>query len=370
MSQVMLNIDYRSSTVDELVHNAQTNHIPPVAIGKITALDRVQSTDKSEHVLIKDKDNTDALQTIIDQLDQLKELKGSTNTASIKLPPGLLLMYTLRGSSLATCAESEDEYIETIKNALPKDVRSLWAKLRSEVEKELDRCSTKVFGTIRFVSEQNIKQVSEIFERARETGLGRHRISIQGIINGIWNNREEINKNAIRLEIATRITDIEDLKRYIKIETFMIDSTFSDESLSPETLDAVRDLAKEQVITELENNLVKDLNDSVGILSKSIHKLDTKKNVTLHGKSAKTILRQVDVIKNLNVTNNEKVDSVLGAVEGLTLRNIELSHPEQDKKSKPVKKKNHTLAPKKQESKWKQHTDVFGAATETSLKYA
>jgi len=308
------------------------------------------------------------IEDIIKRAERVMDLQASCGVKAVSLPAGFLVAYRMSGAALATKRESESEYVERIKNALPKETRGVFGRLRGAIERELDQFSVKAFGGLRYVSEDNIEKVMSILNNAQSGGIGKNSISIETVVDVIWENRDIINENAEQLGMLDRISTLSTLQNSIRIKTIMIDVAFGNQGISANQLSDIRTQLHSQIVTEVELDLKSRLDKMVNTLSKNIEKMKSKKSGTMHKKSSTNIMKQVKEIRSLNKTNNSEIEGLLHAIEGLT-NQYSSKVSTKSKKSKQMGVENiscaqvsQQLAPKPKQDEVGKNQDPFSSA--------
>jgi len=294
---------------------------------------------KANHELIDGKTNDEAIQAIIERLDTMKEIKDTRNMGIVSVPAGLLLSYSISGSTFGTIRENENDFVERITIALPKEIRGLPGRLRNAIDRELDKLGVKIFANIRFIPEHNLVAVMKVFENVKEEGIGRdNKYSVKNVIDTIWEHKDEINSNAARLGISKfqPINNYDSLQNKIEILTFFIDTSLGESKLSPEIVDQVIQTKTEQIVSQLNENLKAQLEKIVSSLSNTVKKSHGKDG-KINGKSINAIKREIENIRSLHQNRTPEIDALLDASEGLLMRSL-LEQPKQTVRTTKSKK--------------------------------
>jgi hypothetical protein len=294
---------------------------------------------KANHELIDGKTNDEAIQAIIERLDTMKEIKDTRNMGIVSVPAGLLLSYSISGSTFGTIRENENDFVERITIALPKEIRGLPGRLRNAIDRELDKLGVKIFANIRFIPEHNLVAVMKVFENVKEEGIGRdNKYSVKNVIDTIWEHKDEINSNAARLGISKfqPINNYDSLQNKIEILTFFIDTSLGESKLSPEIVDQVIQTKTEQIVSQLNENLKAQLEKIVSSLSNTVKKSHDKDG-KINGKSINAIKREIENIRSLHQNRTPEIDALLDASEGLLMRSL-LEQPKQTVRTTKSKK--------------------------------
>ncbi|WP_321416655.1 hypothetical protein [uncultured Methanomethylovorans sp.] len=292
---------------------------------------------KANHELIDGKTNDEAIQAIIERLDTMKEIKDTRNMGIVSVPAGLLLSYSISGSTFGTIRENENDFVERITIALPKEIRGLPSRLRNAIDRELDKLGVKIFANIRFILEHNLVAVMKVFENVKEEGIGRdNKYSVKNVINTIWEHKDEINSNAARLGISKfqPINNYDSLKNKIEILTFFIDTSLGESKLSPEIVDQVIQKKTEHIVSQLNENLKTQLEKIVSSLSNTVKKSQGKGKI--NGKSINSIKREIESIRSLHQNRTPEIDVLLDASEGLLMRSL-LEQPKNTSEKRTTK---------------------------------
>ncbi|AGB50786.1 hypothetical protein Metho_2656 (plasmid) [Methanomethylovorans hollandica DSM 15978] len=294
---------------------------------------------KANHELIDGKTNDEAIQAIIERLDTMKEIKDTRNMGIVSVPAGLLLSYSISGSTFGTIRENENDFVERITIALPKEIRGLPGRLRNAIDRELDKLGVKIFANIRFIPEHNLVAVMKVFENVKEEGIGRdNKYSVKNVIDTIWEHKDKINSNAARLGISKfqPINNYDSLQNKIEILTFFIDTSLGESKLSPEIVDQVIQTKTEQIVSQLNENLKAQLEKIVSSLSNTVKKSHDKDG-KINGKSINAIKREIENIRSLHQNRTPEIDALLDASEGLLMRSL-LEQPKQTVRTTKSKK--------------------------------
>jgi hypothetical protein len=293
--------------------------------------ERLSQTDKirQNHVLIDGKTNEEAVQALIAHLDTTKDVQASANMTAITLPPGLFMSYTISGSTFGMKTETETEYIDKIKKALPSDLRGAPSRLRTVIDRQLDQLSIRVHNGLRYVPAQNFPEVQKLLHAAETDGVGKdNKHSVQQIINDMWEQRDIINANAIEYGIDLHIDNMESLKRRICLSTFYIDTSFGGENtLDPALIDQVVETKKQQVVDQLNNTLVNDMQDILSKIGKLLANATNTKTGKPNARSVNALQKEIDRIRSLNLTQNNELSTLLDAADGLIVRSIVEAEP-------------------------------------------
>ena len=311
---------------------------------------------KANHELIDGKTNDKAIQAIIERLDTMKDIKDTRNMGIVSVPAGLLLSYSISGSTFGTIRENENDFVERITIALPKEIRGLPSRLRNAIDRELDKLGVKIFANIRFIPEHNLIAVMKVFENVKEEGIGRdNKYSVKNVIDTIWEHKDEINSNAARLGISKfqPIENYDSLKNKIEILTFFIDTSLGESKLSPEIVDQVIQTKTEQIVSQLNENLKTQLEKIVSSLSNTVKKSHDKDG-KINGKSINAIKREIENIRSLHQNRTPEIDALLDASEGLLMRSL-LEQPKQTVRTTNNKK---SIRPKRSSPKTTDKTDI------------
>lgn len=292
---------------------------------------RLSQTEKikQNHVLIDGKTNEEAVQALIDHLDTTKDVQTSANMTAITLPPGLFMSYTISGSTFGMKTETETEYIDKIKKALPTELRGAPSRLRTVIDRQLDQLSIRVHNGLRYIPAQNFPEVQKLLHAAESEGVGKdNKHSVQQIIDDMWKQRDVINANAIEYGIDLHIDNIESLKQRICLSTFYIDTSFGGENtLDPALIEQVVETKKQQVVDQINNTLVNDIQDIISKISKLLVNATNTKTGKPNARSVNALQREIDRIRSLNLTQNSELTTLLDAADGLILRSIEEATP-------------------------------------------
>lgn len=281
-----------------------------------------------KHILIDGKTNEEAIQALIEHLDASKEVQDTSDMRAINLAPGLFVSYTISGSSFATSRENENDYIEKIKMALPKELRGASSRLRNVIDRELDNYSIKVFSNLRYVPAKNFVAVQKLLVDAKSKGVGKdNKYSIENIIDDLWENRDTINQTAEELGIKARVEDLPSLKEKICLTTLFIDTSFGNSTLDPKLVDQVIETKTKQVVDQINTNLTSNLQDIISNISKSLAKAKNTKTGKPNGKSITSLQKEIARIRSLNLTSNTEISTLLDAADGLILRSLEEATP-------------------------------------------
>jgi hypothetical protein len=292
---------------------------------------------KANHELIDGKTNDEAIQAIIERLDTMKEIKDTRNMGIVSVPAGLLLSYSISGSTFGTIRENENDFVERITIALPKEIRGLPSRLRNAIDRELDKLGVKIFANIRFIPEHNLVAVMKVFENVKEEGIGRdNKYSVKNVIDTIWEHKDEINSNAARLGISKfqPINNYDSLKNKIEILTFFIDTSLGESKLSPEIVDQVIQKKTEHIVSQLNENLKTQLEKIISSLSNTVKKSQGKGKI--NGKSINAIKREIESIRSLHQNRTPEIDVLLDASEGLLMRSL-LEQPKKTSEKRTTK---------------------------------
>ena len=319
--------------------NLQTT-TPEETKTKDTLFNRMQK----QHDLIDGKTNEEAIQALIDHLDTAKEVTDTKNMAVMTLPPGLFVSFTISGSTFATSRENENDFVEKIKMALPKELRGAGNRLRTVIDRELEMYSIRVFNGIRYVPAKNFAKVQKFLVDAESNGVGKDKkYSVQKIREDMWEHRDEINKNAEDLNINAKIESVDDLKKKICLTSFFIDTTFGSTELDPALVSKVVEQKTQHVLDQTINVLTKDIENIIRKLSTQIANANKSKNGKINSKSASAMQKQISRIRSLNPVVNPEIDNLLNAAEGLILRNKDAPVPitSTSKKQGSIRKKSN-----------------------------
>lgn len=292
---------------------------------------------KANHELIDGKTNDEAIQAIIERLDTMKEIKDTRNMGIVSVPAGLLLSYSISGSTFGTIRENENDFVERITIALPKEIRGLPSRLRNAIDRELDKLGVKIFANIRFIPEHNLVAVMKVFENVKEEGIGRdNKYSVKNVIDTIWEHKDEINSNAARLGISKfqPINNYDSLKNKIEILTFFIDTSLGESKLSPEIVDQVIQKKTEHIVSQLNENLKTQLEKIISSLGNTVKKSQGKGKI--NGKSINAIKREIESIRSLHQNRTPEIDVLLDASEGLLMRSL-LEQPKKTSEKRTTK---------------------------------
>lgn len=137
------------------------NQVPQITFKKLRTF-QAQTAAVTQEA----KDKTDTIIEIAKNHPDIVVKSGS-------LPAGYIISYHLKGGSILTKHESESEFIQKIKRAIPKDIRDKHDYFRGTVARELDGLTVWVGHNFRFCPVRNIHEVVSIFENSKTNGVGK-----------------------------------------------------------------------------------------------------------------------------------------------------------------------------------------------------
>jgi hypothetical protein len=238
-----------------------------------------------------------------------------------RLPAGYIISYHLKGGSILTKHESESEFIQKIKKAIPKNIRDKHDYFRGTITRELDSLTVWVGPNFRFCPVKNVHEVISLFENAKTGGVGKKEISINGIIDEFMQHKDEINARAEELGISERIETRELLEKKIRFVPLIFDISFDSAAMGIDSgaVAGIKSEMEKEFRAEIEGDLKTRMQKVLETLSRSLKTIKTsKKGKNMHKRTHDALLRNMEEIEKLNITENDELKNMINLSKALT----------------------------------------------------
>jgi hypothetical protein len=277
---------------------------------------QVLATDRSTTVLQEVKDKTDIITEIALKHPEIIVKSGS-------LPAGYIISYHLKGGSVMSKHESESDFVQKIKRAVPIDLRKKHDYFRGTIARELNTLTVWVGPNFRFCPITNIQEVIALFDEARKNGVGKKEMSIENIIDAFWEKRDEINAKAEELGISERIETIDQLERKIRFVPLIFDISFHSASMGIDSsvVSQMKSDMEKEFKTEIERDLKGRMQDILERLSKSLKTIKQSqkgKSKTMNKRTHDSLIRNLEEIEKLNITQSDELKNMIRLSKALT----------------------------------------------------
>ncbi len=285
------------------------NSVPQIAFKKLRV---VQA--QTAIVLQEAKEKTDTIIEIAKNHPDIIVKSGSLHS-------GYIISYHLKGGSILSKHESENEFIQRIKRAIPADLRNKHDYFRGTLSRELDGLTVWVGHNFRFCPLKNIHEVIDLFENARNTGVGKKEVSISAIIDGMIDHKDEINTRAAELGISERIESREQLEQKIRFLPFVFDISFHSAAMGIDinAVSKIKSEMEKEFKAEIESDLKGRMKNVLETLSKSLKTIkNSKKGKAMHKRTHDALMRNMDEIEKLNITESEELKNMVRLSKALT----------------------------------------------------
>jgi len=277
---------------------------------------QVLATDHGATVLQEARDKTDIITEIAANHPEIIVKSGS-------LPAGYIISYHLKGGSVMSKHESESEFVQKIKRAVPVDLRKKHDYFRGTISRELDKLSLWVGPNFRFSPITNIQEVIALFDDARTKGVGKKEMSIAQIVEAFWEKRDEINTKAGELGIVERIENKDQLERKIKFVPLIFDISFQSAAMGIDSsvVSQMKSDMEKEFKTEIEKDLKGRMQDVLERLSKSLKTIKCSqkgKSKTMNKRTHDSLIRNLEEIEKLNITQSDELKNMIRLSKALT----------------------------------------------------
>jgi hypothetical protein len=275
---------------------------------------QVLATDRSTTVLQEVKDKTDIITEIALKHPEIIVKSG-------RLPAGYIISYHLKGGSVMSKHESESEFVQKIKRAVPVDLRKKHDYFRGTIARELDKLSVWIGPNFRFSPITNIQEVIALFDDARTKGVGKKEMSIEQIVEAFWVKRDEINTKAGELGIVERIENKDQLERKIKFVPLIFDISFQSAAMGIDSsvVSQMKSDMEKEFKTEIERDLKGRMQDVLERLSKSLKTIkQSKKGNAMNKRTHDSLIRNLEEIEKLNITQSDELKNMIRLSKALT----------------------------------------------------
>lgn len=306
IKQLLLGPAPDGEQIEQIVDN---NPVPQITFKTLRT-----SQAQTAAVTQEAKDKTDTITEIAKNHPDIIVKSGS-------LPAGYIISYHLKGGSILTKHESESEFIQKIKRAIPKDIRDKHDYFRGTVARELDGLTVWVGHNFRFCPVKNIHEVVSIFENSKTNGVGKKEISISGIIDEFMLHKDEINARAEEHNISERIETRELLERKIRFVPLIFDISFNSPAMGIDSsaVAGIKSGMEKEFKAEIESDLKDRMQKVLLTLSRSLKTIKTsKKGKTMHKRTHDALLRNMEEIEKLNITESEELKNMVRLSKALT----------------------------------------------------
>ncbi len=268
------------------------------------------------------KDDDAALQEAKEKTSTIMEIAKTHPNIHIesgRLPSGYIVSYHLKGGSIMSKHESETEFVQLIKRAIPADLRNKHEYIRSTLTRELDKLTVWVGQNFRFCPVKNIYAVIDIFDNAN-TGIGKKEISISTIIDELIEHKDDINAKAEELGIAERIDTREKLETKIYFRPRLFDISFDSPAMGIDTekVSKIKSEMEKDFKVEIEGDLRERMKQVLETLSKSLKTIKKSKNGKMNKRTHDSLIRNMEQIENLNITESEELKTMVSLSKALT----------------------------------------------------
>jgi hypothetical protein len=274
-----------------------------------------QGTDHGQVILEEAKKKTETIAEIAKNHPDIKVQSGT-------LPSGYIVSYHLKGGSLMSKHESEDEFIQRIKRAIPKELRSKHDYFRGTLTRELDSLTVWVGPNFRFCPMTNINEIVDLFENAKTVGVGKKEISVANIIEALLEHKDEINVRAEDLGISERINTKEQLQMKIRFLPLIFDISFHSAAMGIDsnTVSRIKSDMEKEFKSEIESDLKSRMQKVLKTLSKSLKTIKTssKRGKSMHKRTHDALMRNMEEIEKLNITESEELKNMIKLSKALT----------------------------------------------------
>ena len=274
-----------------------------------------QAADHSEVILEEAKKKTETIAEIAKNHPDIRVQSGT-------LPSGYIVCYHLKGGSIMSKHESEDEFIQRIKRAIPKELRSKHDYFRGTLTRELDSLTVWVGPNFRFCPMKNINEIVDLFENAKTAGVGKKEISIANIIDALLEQKDEINVRAEELGISERINSKEQLQQKIRFLPLIFDISFHSAAMGIDsnTVSRIKSDMENEFKSEIESDLKSRMQKVLKTLSKSLKTIKTssKRGKSMHKRTHDALIRNMEEIEKLNITESEELKNMIKLSKALT----------------------------------------------------
>jgi hypothetical protein len=275
---------------------------------------QVLATNHGTTVLQEARDKTNIITEIALKHPEIIVKSGS-------LPAGYIISYHLKGGSVMSKHESETEFVQKIKRAVPVDLRKKHDYFRGTITRELDKLTVWVGPNFRFAPVANIQEVIALFDDARTRGVGKKEMSIEQIVEAFWEKKDEINMRAEELEISERIESKDQLERKIRFVPLIFDISFHSAAMGIDSSMVSQmklDMEKE-FKTEIEKDLKGRMQDVLERLSKSLKTIkQSKKRKAMKKRTHDSLMRNMEEIEKLNITQSDEIKNMIRLSKALT----------------------------------------------------
>ena len=275
---------------------------------------QVLATNHGTTVLQEARDKTDIITEIALKHPEIIVKSGS-------LPAGYIISYHLKGGSVMSKHESESDFVQKIKRAVPIDLRKKHDYFRGTIARELNTLTVWVGPNFRFCPVTNIPEVIALFDEARKNGVGKKEMSIENIIDGFWEKRDEINRKAGELGISERIQNKDQLERKIKFVPLIFDISFQSAAMGIDSsvVSQMKSDMEKEFKTEIERDLKGRMQDVLERLSKSLKTIkQSKKGNAMNKRTHDSLIRNLEEIEKLNITQSDELKNMIRLSKALT----------------------------------------------------
>lgn len=272
------------------------------------------ASDRSTTVLQEARDKTNIITEIALKHPDIIVKSGS-------LPAGYIISYHLKGGSVMSRHESESEFVQKIKRAVPVDLRKKHDYFRGTLTRELNTLTVWVGPNFRFCPITNIQEIIALFDDARKNGVGKKEMSIENIIDAFWEKRDEINAKAEELGISERIETKDQLERKIRFVPLIFDISFHSAAMGIDSsvVSQMKSDMEKEFKTEIERDLKGRMQDVLERLSKSLKTIkQSKKGNAMNKRTHDSLIRNLEEIEKLNITQSDELKNMIRLSKALT----------------------------------------------------
>lgn len=217
--------------------------------------------------------------------------------------------------------ESESEFVEQIRRAVPVDLRKKHDYFRGTITRELNTLTVWVGPNFRFCPITNIHEIITLFDEARKNGVGKKEMSIENIIDAFWEKRDEINAKAEELGISERIETKDQLERKIKFVPLIFDISFQSAAMGIDSsvVSQMKSDMEKEFKTEIERDLKSRMQDVLERLSKSLKTIKcSQKSKPMNKRTHHSLIRNLEEIEKLNITQSDELKNMIRLSKALT----------------------------------------------------
>ncbi len=310
IKQLLLGPAPDGEQIEQIVDN---NPVPQITFKKLRTSQAQTAAAATSTTMQEVKDKTDTITEIAKNHPDIIVKSGS-------LPAGYIISYHLKGGSILSKHESESEFIQKIKRAIPATLRKKHDYFRGTIAREMDGLTIWVGHNFRFCPVKNIHEVIEMFENAK-TGIGKKEISISTIIDEFMLHKDEINTHAEELGISERIDTKELLEKKIRFVPLIFDLSFHSAAMGIDSgaVAGIKSEMEKEFKAEIESDLKSRMKNVLETLSNSLKTIKkSKKGKAMHKRTHDALLRNMEEIEKLNITDSEELKNMVRLSKALT----------------------------------------------------